>query len=85
MDGGRITVTQSFDFNTLLDVDDGLAEAFEQELNDAEWASYGRSVHLLMLSDHFMTAISIAVLSSSGAKEAARKLRTFLSTGRIVN
>jgi hypothetical protein len=77
-----------YDFKNLLNVPKNTEASLLTELNETEWARYGRNVHALMFGDRFVKAIQTMILNPQDGPEApsvnmARRLRIFLTTGVI--
>jgi hypothetical protein len=73
------------DFKALAKFDERARKAMVQELADAEWAAFGRTVHENLISERFVTALQTALLKGGPSKDVARRLTAFLLTGTITS
>lgn len=71
------------DFKQYLKIPTADATPLHHELEDAEWARYGRNIQLLINTDRFTEALTTCALRAKDQKDNARRLRIFLTTGVI--
>lgn len=78
----------AYNFKALLDVPESDAVPLRLELQEIEWARYGRNVHMMLMSPRLTDACNSALFRADPkcpALDVARRIRLFLTTGVIAS
>lgn len=72
-----------FDFKAWLTVDKRRTAAIREEMLDAAWADYGRSINYRIMAWHFVQAVNLASMRGGSFSDVASRLKAYLHTGVI--